>query len=221
MGFQLSDIEQEKIIASIKVAEEKTSAEIFAVFTKRSDDYRFIAYSFWSFWIFIVSVLLTLWLGWQGIDLTSAGWGQSEFGIEQFVWCQLLAFLCGAICFRIFPQLCVMIAPKRITDERAHNNAVKQFLAHGIHHTSGRTGVLIFVSLEERYGEILVDGAIEDSFGQELLLQKVKGLIDHCSKGNISQGYVETIESLGGHLEKAFPAGVHSGNELEDRFVIL
>ena len=221
MTIQLSKLDQESIVASIKKNEVKTSAEIFAVFTQRSDDYRFIAYSFLSFWIFIVSALLVIWLEWQQIDLANIGWGSTGIGIGEFVWCQLIAFLCGVFCFRLFPKLAVMLAPGRITNERAHNNAVKQFLAHGIHNTSGRTGVLVFVSLDERYAEILVDGDIEEKIGREWLLEKVGMLIDHCREDKINEGYMKTIEDLGDRLAQDFPPDTSNENELEDRFVIL
>ena len=45
--------------------------------------------------------------------------------------------------------------------ERAHQEALRQFAAHGLQHTKLRTGVLIFVSVAERYAEVLADAGID------------------------------------------------------------
>ena len=37
---------------------------------------------------------------------------------------------------------------------------MRQFLAHGLHKTENRTGVLIFAAVAERYVEIIADAGI-------------------------------------------------------------
>jgi hypothetical protein len=52
------------------------------------------------------------------------------------------------------------VVPKRRLWGQAHAEAMHQFLAHGIHLTEHRTGVLIFASVAERYAEIVADSGI-------------------------------------------------------------
>ena len=49
------------------------------------------------------------------------------------------------------------LVPAHIKRLHAHRRAVEQFLAQNLHTTAGHTGVLIFVSVAERYAEILAD----------------------------------------------------------------
>ncbi|MGB7287806.1 MAG: hypothetical protein WBC71_12815 [Salaquimonas sp.] len=224
-----TELDEKTIVDAIKNAEKKTSAEFFAVFTERSDDYRFIGYAFLAFWIFIASLLLALWINWHGSQLVNGDWGTNTqvklastyLSLSLWTSCQLLAFVAGVITLRLSPRLCVMLAPRRITHERAHSNAVKQFLAHGIHQTKGRTGVLIFISMDERFAEILVDSAIEKQIGREFFLGKIRELTADCHKGDISYGYVKAINSISKRLSADFPPGKEIVNELEDRLVVL
>lgn len=211
MTIEFSNKEHDAIRAAIKNGEKKTSAEIFAVLAQRSDDYQFVAMSFFAFWIFIVSVFLILLLGFYSIDVS----------LLHFVSAQFLAFICGYLILRGFPQLAIMFTPQRIKHHRAHLNGIKQFLAHGIHNTKGRTGVLIFVSLEERYAEILVDGEIENNIGREFWLEAVGELIASCETNKISNGYVRAIETTSEKLAVKFPRGRKKLNELEDKLIII
>jgi hypothetical protein len=44
--------------------------------------------------------------------------------------------------------------------ERAHAAARREFFAHGLTGTRGRTGVLVYVALAERYAEIVADKGV-------------------------------------------------------------
>lgn len=211
MTIEFSEKEHNAIRNAIKKGEKRTSAEIFAVLAQRSDDYRFIAMCFFAFWIFIVSVLLVFLLDYYSIIVS----------LLHFVFAQFTAFICGYLLLRWFPKLAIMFTPQRIKYNRAHLNGIKQFLAHGIHHTKGRTGVLIFVSLDERYAEILVDSEIENNIGRDFWLEAVGELIASCKANDISQGYVRAIESTSKKLVDKFPRGHKNLNELEDKLIIL
>lgn len=211
MTIKFSQKEHIAIRTAIKNGEKKTSAEIFAVLAQRSDDYRFVAMCFFAFWIFVVSVLLVLLVNFYKINLPAL----------QIILAQFASFVCGYLVLRWFPKLAIMVTPQRIKYHRAHLNGIKQFLAHGIHHTEGRTGILIFVSLEERYAEILVDGEIEKNIGRDFWLEAVGELIASCKANDISLGYVRAIESISEKLAVKFPRGPKNLNELDDKLIIL
>lgn len=211
MNIEISDTEHKAIRLAIQKAEKKTSAEIYTVLAARSDNYIYTGMFFFAFWIFLVSAFLVLLLEYYGLSITAL----------HFVLAQLAAFMCGYLVLKLFPKLAVLLTPQRIKYHRAHLNGSKQFLAHGIHNTEGRTGVLIFVSLEERYAEILVDAAVEESIGRDFWLEAVGELIALCKAGNICQGYVSTIENVSIKLSNHFPNEQKNLNELEDKLVIL
>jgi len=231
MADRLSKSDLEWVPLAIAAAETKTRAEIFAVLAERSDDYRFVAYSFVAFWIFLVSGVLAIWLVWQGWTLPNVAWSgasQSETSaliaprlLVTFVLGQIAALLTGILVLGMFPSLSVMLAPRLIKQERARANGIKQFLAHGIHNTAGRTGILVFISLEERYGEIFVDTAIEEKVGREFFLEQVKVLVERCADGEIADAYVQVINAIGERLSTDFPILENDSDELENRFIIL
>jgi putative membrane protein len=207
----ISSEEQQRIMTAIKQAEKKTSAELFAVLARRSDDYRFIAYSMIAMWILVCSCILAIWLDYRQVAIDPL----------TLVIAQLLAMVSAIAVFRLVPSIVCHIAPKRITDERAHANAVKQFMAHGIHKTSFRTGVLIFVSMDERYGEIIVDSAVEEKLGRKLVTDCVAMLIDECANERIAEGYLLAISRMGEELARVLPKIKNNPNELEDKLIIL
>ena len=59
-----------------------------------------------------------------------------------------------------FRRLRIHLVPRRQRYRHAHDNAMKQFLARNVHLTTARTGVLLFVSLAERYAEVVADAGI-------------------------------------------------------------
>ena len=68
---------------------------------------------------------------------------------------QLSAFILAALVLSM-PTVRFRIVPKRRMWDRAHAEAMHQFVAQGIHHAEQHTGVLIFLSLAEQYAEIVL-----------------------------------------------------------------
>ena len=51
--------------------------------------------------------------------------------------------------------------PGFVKRRRAHDVALREFTARGLTRTRGRTGVLLYVALQERYAEIVADTGID------------------------------------------------------------
>ena len=211
MSERISKAEREAIRAAIEAAETRTSAEIFAVLAERSDDYRHVAAFHLALWLFAAAFTLALWAQWQGFALPAVT--LSAGGIA--------AFLSGYVLFNLFPSLAILLTPHRLQRERAHRNATHQFLAHGVDHTSGRSGVLVFVSLEERFAEVVVDSAIEAKLGREPWFEVVEVMVEHCREGRLAEAYLDAIPVIAGLLEDSFPPGSAEVNELDDKLVII
>lgn len=211
LSIKLNDKDRKKVETAIKAAEKKTSAEFFAVLTEQSDDYRFIAYFFYWFWLMVLSVLVAGFLNWH----------QIEPGLLPFVFAQLCGMAFIIVLLMVFPKLALTMVPARIAHRRAHLNATRQFFAHGIHTTSSQRGVLVFVSLNERFAEIVVDHGIEQKCGQKAFLEIIPHLTERCAKGEIIKGYVTAIEKSADMLAAPFPPKKKKQNELDDKLVIL
>jgi putative membrane protein len=114
-----------------------------------------------------------------------------------------------------------MLVPASVKKSRAHRRAVEQFLAQNMHTTQGRTGVLIFVSVAERYAEILADSGINALVPKSEWQAIVDDLTRQIGGGRAADGFVSAVTAVGKHLAKHFPPGSADRNELPDHLIIL
>ena len=104
---------------------------------------------------------------------------------------------------------------------RAHATAVEQFLARGLHTTEARTGVLVFVSLAERYAEVIADAGIAGKVGQEVWDRAVAGLIGEIRAGRLAEGLIAAVGEAGAVLAAHFPIRPDDRNELANDVILL
>ena len=74
-----------------------------------------------------------------------------------------------------------------------------------MHLTANRTGVLIFVSLAERYAEIVADAGIDAKCREDTWDRSWHGLIDDARHNRLADGFVPAIEAVGALLAEHFP----------------
>lgn len=201
--------EHERVRAAIAAAETRTSGEIYCVLAHDSDGYFFPA----SFALTVAMLALSLILG----LVLDGMW--YDLPLAVFATAQGLAFLAGMAVLAVFPGLRIRLVPPALQHRRAHQNAVKQFLARNIHRTEARTGVLIFVSLAERYAEVIADAAIDERVDQSAWDETVRLLVAHAAEGRIADSFVEAIGRVGALLAEHFPPSPGDRNELDDHLV--
>jgi len=199
------------IAAAIRDAESRTSGEIYAVMAHRSDNYFFVAGFMVACGILLAAVLVAV----------AAHWYWFVIPLPLFGVAILTAFLAAMLVLLLFPWLNIWLVPRRIRYRRAHLNAVQQFLARNVHLTNERTGVLLFVSLAERYAEVIADAGINAKVAQDEWNGIVAILVEHARRDELTAGFLKAIEKAGLLLEEHFPAGPHDINELDDHLVEL
>ncbi len=198
-----------RIAAAIGAAEKNTSGEIYCVVARQSDDYFFPSAFFSALAIMIAMIPAAL--------LTNSGWEALHPAILP---ASGLAALATALLLLWFvPSLRLHMVPRYLRYRRASANAVAQFLSHNIHVTEERTGVLIFVSLKERYAEIVADSGINAKVKQESWNAVISGLTEAARQGNLADGFVAAVASVGTELERHFPVRDGDRNELSDKLV--
>ncbi|MAS14193.1 MAG: hypothetical protein CMH69_12875 [Nitratireductor sp.] len=204
---RLSEAEHARIARAISEAEKKTSGEIYCVLARSSDAYLYPACLIVALAILILGPFLAFALSYWWISIDTM----------IFAVAQLAAFGAAAGLVTAFEGLRVALVPKALKYRRAHANAQNQFLAHNIHVTEGRTGVLIFVSLAERYVEIVADSEIDARVEQTVWNEGVALMLEHARRGTLADGFVETVAYTGEVLSRHFPAGRRNSNEIADR----
>jgi putative membrane protein len=199
----LSDADKARIVEAIRAAEEKTAGEIFCVIARACGDYHLVPIA----WATLVALAIPLPL----IYLTI--W---PAGIIYLL--QLAAFIVVALVLSL-PMIRFRIVPKRRLWRHAHAEAMNQFLAHGIHLTEQRTGVLIFASVAERYAEIVADRGINAKVQPEVWSKAVAAMISAIKDGRPGDGFVAAVELCGEQLARHFPPGALNPDELPSKVI--
>jgi len=201
--------EHQRVAEAIRHAEASTSGEIYCVVAQRSDGYFFS-----SSLVVILSILVIS----LGVAFLIETWWLT-MRLPVFVGAQLLAIALALLLIYALPDIRVRLAPRRWQYMRAHDNALKQFLGRNVHMTAERTGVLIFVSLAERYAEIIADAGIAAKVPQEMWDSIVAGLIEDAGNDRLADGFVTAAAAVGALLSEHFPVRVDDINELDDHLV--
>src|ERR1043166_194637 len=201
----ISDADKTRIADAIRTAEAKTSGEIFCVLAKNAGNYRLVPVAWAAALALIVPLPLVMLTEWEAVTIYVI---------------QLIAFTLTAIALSR-PALRFLVVPRRMKRERAHSAAMRQFLAQGMHKTEGRTGVLIFAAVAERYVEVIADGGINAKVTQEVWDQAVAALIAGIKDGRPGDGFVAAIGQCGAVLAEHFPAapGTVNPDEIQDKLV--
>lgn len=194
---------------AIRKAEQATAGEIYCVVARSSDSYYFAAAFVSLLSILAVSLGMAVIIEIQWLSLR----------LPWFVAAQLLAFAGLNLLLMMRPGLALFLAPRRLQFARAHDNAVKQFLARNVHITAERTGVLIFVSLAEHYAEIIADSGINAHVEQQVWDGIVDDLIEQARAGRLTNGFVRAADAVGKLLAAHVPPRAADRNELDDHLV--
>lgn len=198
-----------RIAAAIRTAEAETAGEIYCVVARSSDSYFFPAAFILSAAMLLASLPVALGLEYWWVSIR----------LPIFVAAQILAPASALLLLWGVPTLRIRLVPRALQYRRAHDNALKQFLARNVHLTTERTGVLIFVSLAEHYAEIVADSGINQHMPQHEWDAILRDLLAHARDGKLSDGFVAAIGAVGEHLATHFPVSTGDVNELDDHLV--
>jgi putative membrane protein len=197
--------EEERISAAITEAERTTSGEIVVVVAAQSDGYHYVPP--------LVAGIVSLLVPWVLIYFT-------QLGLVPIYLIQLAVF--ALVTAALMPTaIRTALVPQSVKRMHAHRRAVEQFLARNLHTTEGRTGVLLFVSVAERYVEILADKAIDERVEPGTWKSIVDDLTTAIGDGRATEGFVKAIAGIGAVLARYFPPDAASINELPDHLIIL
>lgn len=86
----------------------------------------------------------------------------------------------------------------------------------GMTHTQGRTGVLIYLSLEDRKVAVYGDAAVHSVIGDDGWKKACAQLQDRFKQGDFVAAICEAIYSLAPILSERFPPNAENPNELPD-----
>ena len=200
----LNDNDKRRISEAIKKAESNTRGEFVTVIAKASDDYLYIP----TLWAALIALLVP-----GLVEYSVWTWAHSH-SYEL----QVLAFVTCAVLFRWTPIKRLLI-PKHVKQQRAHRLAQEQFFQQNLHHTSERTGVLLFVSITEHYVEIIADKGINDIVHANVWDKIVIDFIHQVKAGQVTAGFLHAVKACGDVLAEHYPSSEENRNELPNHLI--
>jgi putative membrane protein len=127
-------------------------------------------------------------------------------GIASFVWHHLNfrdGFAAEAVLFCLvslileWPPLKLVIVPTHIKHARARAFAHREFASRILASPERRGGVLLFVSLGERYAELIADREAHTRVGQETWDRIFAGFTAQAQSSHVADAAVAAIEACG------------------------
>lgn len=220
--------ERGRIARAIAAAESRTSGEIFCVLAREVSSYRDIG----LVWASAAALLLPLGLIPFGFDPAwipglAISWEAGQLAardatvghaIAAYAVIQAAVFIGTYLLVRA-PGLRRLTTPRAIRRERVRRAAMHQFLAHGLHVTEARTGVLIFAAMEDRQVEVIADQGIHSRVSDAVWIRAVEALTSALAARRAPEGFEAAIALVGDVLAEHFPPRPRDANELPDRLV--
>lgn len=219
-----------RISTAIAEAETRTSGEIFCVIAGEVSSYRDIRLG----WAALAALLLPMALiplgfdpawfpgvadSWEAAHLASRdvtiGRALTAYAVLQaaiFVFVYLVTAL---------PPVLRLATPTPVRRARCRRAAMKQFLAHGLHQTEDRTGVLIFACMADHQVEVVADKAIHAKVDPEVWGRAVDALTRQMREGRPADGFEAAVGLCGEVLAAHFPPRPDNPNELPDRLIVM
>ena len=222
---KLTDADRDKVSAAIAKAESASAGEIVAVATPISDSYHDVALH----WALVPLFAVLAWAAWRPTaliwwyDFLFGGWSPDPTLSELLTLLMVFAalkFTVALLILRWMP-LRLFLTPGATKHRRVLRRAIAIFQAAAERRTTGRTGVLIYLSLAERRAEIVADEAILKVTDDHVWGEAMHVLIEHLREGRPGDGIVAAVERVGAVLAEHFPRGADDINEIPDRLIEL
>jgi putative membrane protein len=230
MVMKLTPQAHQRIADAIATAEAKTSGEIFCVLSRQVSSYRNVSLA----WAAAAALLLPLALiplgfepGW--VPGFTDGWEAAHLAARDLTIGHALgayALIQAAIFLTVLmvtsiPVVRRIATPRSLRRARVRKAAMEQFLAHGLHVTERRTGVLIFAALGDHQVEVVADEGIHALVDQSVWADAVEALAQGLKRNDPAAGFESAIALCGQVLAEHFPPAPGDRNEIADRLVVI
>jgi putative membrane protein len=230
MVIKLTTEAHDRIAAAIATAEARTSGEIFCVLARRVSSYHDVSLA----WAAAAALILPLgliplgfdpaWIpgladSWEAAHLAARDVSIGQ-ALGAYALIQAVVFLTVYLLTRL-PAVTRWVTPRAVRRARVRDAAVQQFLAHGLHVTEARTGVLIFAALSDHQVEVVADKGIHARVDQSVWGDAAEALSQGLKRDDPAAGFEAAIGVCGEVLAKHFPPGANNPNEVADRLVVI
>ncbi len=216
--------ERQAIADAVHAAEAGTSGEVVTIVADRSDSYHDVALVYTAFAMVLVPVLFAAWptLPEAVLSLFTGGWAvplPRELMLITFV-AMVTAAAIIYVGMHFLPGR-FFFTPRALRRRRVRKRAIDLFRVGTEARTIGRTGILIYLSLDERMAEIVADSAIHTAVPDAHWGDAMTALVAQVREGRIADGMIAAIGKVGTILSANLPRAADDANELPDRLIEL
>lgn len=217
---KLTADDKKRINDAVAAAESKTSAEIVPVVAAVSGRYD-RPEDIVGLWVAVLALAVT----WYFLPehARPGDWGAMP------AWAHLLllalsvvvGFIVGAVLGAHVNPLRHLFTPSQQMRDEVLLRSRQVFFDSRVHHTAGRTGILIYVSLFERMAAVLADDAVVEKLGQATLDEMRDHLTASLSRQSLAAAISGAIVATAPKLADVLPRAEGDVNELPDALVFL
>ncbi len=196
------DATKAKAADEVKAIEARTAAEVVVSVRRASGHYRHTDY--------LVGFVLSL------VTLVAMLYLPQEFPLEAFPVDVALSFAVGTFASAALPGLRRRLTSRKLLEANVRTAARAAFVELGVSRTTGRTGILVFVSAFERRVEVVADMGVDtDAMGKEWeeALAKLSAAVASSSS---PEPFFEALRLMAPPLERVLPRSADDVNELPD-----
>ena len=219
----MTDADRNRVAAAVAAAEGSTAGEIVTILTESSDSYADVALV-WSALIALLALVVLafapeFYLGLY--DRLTGAWVQHWTPGRVLGAAALVAALKFGATWLIllWRPLRLALVPAPVRHTRVHARALAAFRIGAERRTTGRTGILIYLSLAEHRAEILADETIAAKVDAEVWGDALAAMLAHLKDGRLADGLVAAVEKVGAVVATHLPRAADDTNELPDRLI--
>ncbi len=213
-----------RLSQAVRSAEADTSGEIVTIIADRSDAYHDVGLHYAILAMLFVPVLFAVLPQWPDaiLRLVTSGWGEREMPALYVLifFLMVTVFLIVRYTLAIMP-LRLVLTPKATRRRRVRRRAIDLFKVGTEKRTTGRTGILVYLSMGERMAEIVADEAIYTRVPDTEWGDAMAAMIEQVAAGRVTDGMIAAVQKVGTILSANLPRDADDRNELPDRVIEL
>ena len=221
--MRFTEEDRKRVTDAVARAEALSDGEIVTVVADRSDAYHDVALHWAVLAMLLVPALLAAfpegWFDW--LEALILGWnGELTRPLLMLLLTVKLAAVFLIMRFALaWTPLRMALTPRATRSRRVARRALTLFRVAAEKKTHGRTGVLIYLSLQERRAEIVADEAIHSRVEPDVWGEAMTLLVDHVRGGRPGEGMALAVEKVGEVLDETLPKTFGDPNQIPDRLL--
>lgn len=217
----ISDEDRQRIDQAVQQAEALASVEIVPVIAGSSGRYD-RSEDICGLWAGLVAMAIA-WTLYPLPQVDSGEWGGLSpwWHLVVLIAALVVGFLAGAMLAARLAPLRRLFTPRSEQAEEVDNRARSMFFDNRVHHTTGASGVLLYVSLLEHRAAIIADQTVLNVLGQEQLDALCEKFTTLLHSGTPTEALCETIGHLGERLAKDLPRTESCVDQLPNALIVV